>query len=132
MKLRKILLWVIGVLLILGLLGGGGFAAYRYGYTQGVAQSPAVAEAIQQSQKNGSAEAPYFHHGFDGPQMRGGGFPMRESHFGFFPLGGLVGFLFVAFLFVGLARLVFGPPWGWRWQRGPHAPQPETPSEENK
>jgi hypothetical protein len=132
MKARFIIFRVIGVLLVLGLLFGGGFAAYRFGYNQGVAQSPAIADALAQGLKNGSAVP--FHRGFDGPMMPGYGYgfaPMRGPHFGFFPFGGILGFLFMAFLFFGLLRLIFRPHWGWHrpWmhQGGPQQPGQSAP-----
>lgn len=138
MKIKFVLLRVIGILLIIGLLAGGGFAAYRYGYSQGVAQSPAVVEALKQYQQADSA-APFFHHGFDGRFMPDAGrFAMRGG--GHFEFGGLLGLLFAALLIVGLVRLLFGPTWAWRhgpWAQSTpatpaSAPQPEAPADENK
>jgi hypothetical protein len=154
MKARFIVLRVIGALLLVALMAGGAFAAYRFGYAQGVAQSPAVAEALAQGLKNGAAVP--FQRGFGGPMMYGYGYPMGMwGHHGFFPFGGILGFLFMAFLFFGLLRLVFfrphfgwhghwhgrewgGPPWmhgdpQQPGQPGSEAPaQPETPKSENK
>lgn len=163
MKARFIVFRVIGLLLAIGLLFGVGFGAFRAGYARGVAESPAIAEALAQGLPEGSAVTP-FQRGFGGPMMYHGygygyaGHPhMWGPHFGFFPLGGLLGFLFMAFLFFGLLRLVFfrrhwawahahwhghhgpeggTPPWarGGPQQPAPDAPaaQPEKPQDENK
>jgi len=153
MKTGSIVLRVFGVLLLVALLAGGAFAAYRFGYAQGVAQSPAIAEAFSQGMKEGSVIP-----AFGGPMLYGHGYPIRSwghSHFGFFPFLGCLGPLFFMFLFFGLLRLVFfRRHWGWHghwhghpsewgappWARGgPEQPaaekpagQPEKPQDETK
>ena len=44
------------------------------------------------------------------------GYPVHgmRPHFGFFPFGGMFGFILFIFLFFGLIRLIFRP-WGWHY-----------------
>lgn len=137
----SIVLRVLGVLLVLGVVAGG---AFRFGYGQGVAESPAIAEQIQAWQKSGTAPAPFYGPGFRGMMMHGGFSPFMHRGPSFF--GGFLGFLFLAFLFFGLMRMFFFRPWmhhqgPWHghmppWAQQPPTPpapsQPETPQGENK
>jgi hypothetical protein len=115
-----IVLRVLGTLLFIGLIAGGGLMAYRAGVADGVAQAPQVAEAIQQSAENGQGipYAPMYGHGY--------GFHHRH-HFGFFPFG-ILGAIFLLFLFFGFMRMIFfgrmhygghrHGPWGRHWEEG--------------
>ena len=104
---------LIGVLLLVGLMIGGGVMAYRAGVAQGIAQAPAVAEALSNAAENGQA-LPVPGYGYGYPYY---GF---RPHFGFFPFGGIFGFILFFFLFFGLLRLIFFRPWGWHmYGRGP-------------
>ena len=90
---------LIGILLLVGLMIGGGVMAYRAGVTQGIAQAPAVAEALSNAAESGQ--------GFPVPAY-GYGYPYYgfRSHFGFFPFG-IFGFFLFIFLFFGLMRMIF-------------------------
>jgi len=103
-------LWLIGALLLIGLLTGGGFMAYRAGVAQGIAQAPEVAQAIQQAAENGQV-API-------PPMVGYGYGYPywgyRHHFGFFPFGFFGAILFI-FFFFGLLRFLFFRPWHMGW-----------------
>jgi hypothetical protein len=141
----SIVLRILGVLLLLAIVGGG---AFRFGYTRGVADSPAIAKQMESWQANNNTlPAPYAMHGYPGPWMQGGYAPywMPRGHFGFNPLAGLLGLIFFAFLFFGTMRMLFfrrmlhhhGPWQGhmppWAQQAAPQAPaQPETPQEDKK
>ncbi|NOH03786.1 MAG: hypothetical protein HND47_18390 [Chloroflexi bacterium] len=93
---------LIGALLLLGLVAAGGYMAYKAGVAQGIAQSPAVAEAIQEGAPISPMYGPaYGHYGY--------GFGFHPFH----PLGAICGSIFFLFLFFGLLRLVF-------WGRGHH------------
>lgn len=154
MKPSFIVLRVVAALLLIALMAGGAFAAYRFGYAQGVTHSPAVAEALAQGFKEGSAIP-----AFGRPMLYGYGYPMGmwgHHHFGFFPFMACLGPLFFMFLFFGLLRLIFfRRHWGWHghwhghpghdwggppWMRGgPEQPaaekpagQPEKPQDETK
>jgi hypothetical protein len=100
-------LWLIGALLLIGLLTGGGFMAYRAGVAQGIAQAPEVAEAISQAAENGQVAPipPMYAYRY----TYGWGYP---HHFGFFPFGFFGAILFI-FFFFGLLRFLFFRPWGW-------------------
>jgi hypothetical protein len=101
---------LIGVLLLVGLMVGGGVIAYRAGVAQGIAQSPAVAEALSNATDNGQPlPAPGYGYGYGYPYY---GF---RPHFGFFPFGGILGGILFFFLFFGLLRLIFFRPWGWHY-----------------
>jgi len=106
---------LIGVLLLVGLMIGGGVMAYRAGVAQGIAQAPAVAEALSNAAENGQGvPVPGYGYGYGYPYY---GF---RPHFGFFPFGGIFGFILFFFLFFGLMRLIFFRPWGWHmYGRGP-------------
>jgi hypothetical protein len=104
---------LIGILVLVGLVAGGGVMAYRAGVAQGIAQAPEVVAAFASAAENGQ-----------GLPMPGYGYPVygMRPHFGFFPLGGIFGFILSVFLFFGLLRLIFRP-WAWgydpRHGRGP-------------
>lgn len=121
------ILRLAGALLLVGLMIGGGAMAYRAGVAQGIAQAPAVAEALSNAAQNGQAlPAPGYGYGYGYPYY---GF---RPHFGFFPFGGLLGGILFFFLFFGLLRLIFFRPWGWHryghghWKGyyGPWGPPP--------
>jgi hypothetical protein len=141
--MRKPFWIVLRVLFVLLLLAVASFGAFRFGYTRGVAESPAIAQQMQAWRENAPAVAPAPF--YPAPMMYGYGYPMAYGHpFGFNPLGGLftfLTFLFFASLFFGFIRMLFfrrmmhhhGP---WRghmppWAQQP-AGQPENPQPENK
>jgi hypothetical protein len=97
---------LIGVLLLIGLMIGGGVLTYRAGVAQGIAQAPEVATAISNAAENGSG-MPVPGYGYGYPYY---GF---RPHFGFFPFGGIFGFILFFFLFFGLMRLLFFRRWAW-------------------
>lgn len=104
---RGSFIWrLIGVLLLIGLMIGGGVMAYRAGVAQGITQAPEVAEALSSAAESGQA-APMPGYGY------GYGYPIHgmRPHFGFFPFGGIFGFILFIFLFFGLMRLIFRPRW---------------------
>ena len=109
---------LVGALLLIGLMIGGGVMAYRAGMAQGIAQAPAVAEALSNAAESGQGlPVPAYGYGYGYPA-----YGMRP-HFGFFPLGGIFGFILFTFLFFGLLRLIFFRPWAWHYAhmrgRGP-------------
>jgi hypothetical protein len=116
---------LIGVFILIGLMVGGGFMAYRAGIAQGVSEAPAVATAISEAAENGQVApyAPGYGYGFPHPY----GFGYRH-HFGFFPIGGFCFSIFFLFLFFGLLKMIFfrpwhhggymHGPWGRRWEGG--------------
>ena len=101
---------LIGVLLLVGLMVAGGAMAYRAGVAQGIAQAPVVAEALSNAAENGQPmPVPGYGYGYGYPYY---GF---RPHFGFFPFGGIFGFILFFFLFFGLLRLILFRPWGWHY-----------------
>jgi hypothetical protein len=106
---------LIGVLLLVGLMIAGGVMSYRAGVAQGIARAPEVATAISNAAESGQGlTVPGFGYGYGYPYY---GF---RPHFGFFPFGGIFGFILFFFLFFGLLRLIFFRPWGWHmYGRGP-------------
>lgn len=114
---------LIGVLLLIGLVIGGGFMAYRAGVSQGIVQAPAVATAISKAAENGTGAPvpPMYGYGY------GYGNPYRlwGPHFGFLPFS-LCGSILFLFLFFGLLKMIFFRPWrmGWvhhgPWEHRPH------------
>ena len=97
-KTLTIVFGVLGVILVLALIGGGMF---RFGYTRGLVDSPAIAEQMQTWQSQApAAPAPYFYRGFYAPYSPIG-------HFGFHPLRGVFGFLVFAALFFFVMRILF-------------------------
>jgi len=99
---------LIGILLLVGLMIGGGMMAYRAGMAQGIAQAPAVAEALSNAAESGQG-LPVPAYGYGYPYY---GF---RPHFGFFPLGGIFGFILFIFLFFGLMRMIFFRRWAWHY-----------------
>ncbi len=111
---------LIGVLILIGLMAGGGYMAYRAGQVQGISQAPAVATAISQAAENGQAAPapPMYGYGYG----YGHGYPYAfgyPHHFGFFPFG-ICGSILFVFFFFALLRMIFRP-WGWR-HHGHHGP----------
>lgn len=101
---------LIGILLLVGLMIGGGIMAYRAGVAQGIAQAPAVVEALSNANESGQGiPAPGYGYGYCYP------FHGLRPHFGFFPFGGILGFILALLLFFGLLRLVFFRPWAWHY-----------------
>jgi hypothetical protein len=120
------MLRLVGVLLLVGLVIAGGVMAYRAGVAHGIAQAPAVAEAITNAAENGQPlPLPGYGYGYGYPYY---GF---RPHFGFFPFAGIFGFILFLFLFFGLLRLILFRPWGrhmygrgpWK-EYGPWGPPP--------
>lgn len=103
---------LIGILLLVGLMIGGGAMVYRAGVAQGIAQAPQVATAISNAAESGQAlPVPGYGYGY--------GYPYYgiRPHFGFFPFGGIFGFILFIFLFFGLMRLIFFRRWAWGYGR---------------
>ena len=99
---------LIGALLLVGLMIGGGVIAYRAGVAQGIAQAPAVAEVLSNAAESGQGlPVPAYGYGYPYHGFR--------PHFGFFPFGGIFGFILFIFLFFGLMRLIFFRPWAWHY-----------------
>jgi hypothetical protein len=106
-----VVLRLIGALLLVGLMIGGGMMAYRAGMVQGIAQAPAVAEALSNAAESGQGlPVPAYGYGYRYPVYG------LRPHFSFFPFGGIFGFILFIFLFFGLMRLIFRP---WTWHYGP-------------
>lgn len=97
---------LIGIVLLVGLLIGGGAMVYRAGIAQGIAQAPEVAEALSSAAESGSGlPVPVYPYGY--PAYR------FHPHFGFFPFGGIFGFILFFFIFFGLMRMIFFRRWAW-------------------
>ena len=123
-----IILRVIALVLLVGLVAGGIFMAFRAGEAQGISQSPAVATAIAQSAESGqAAPVPPMMYGHD----YGYGYPMYGHHAMFFPFGAICGSIFFVFLIIGWMKMVFfggirhrgwegrhHGPWGRHWENG--------------
>lgn len=96
---------VIVALIIVALVLGG---AFRIGYGRGVAESPAIAQQMQQWQESitsaDGATAPVYAN----PMLYRAG-PMM-GHRGFHPLGALLGLFFFGFLAFGFMRMLFFRP----------------------
>lgn len=99
---------LIGAVLLVGLVAAGGVLLYQAGVAQGVARAPEMAQAFSGTLERGEA-LPGSAYGLGYPHL----FYRMHPHAGFFPFGGLLGFLLFAFLFFGLLRLVFFRPWAW-------------------
>ena len=88
---------LIGVLLLIGLVTTGGFMAYKAGVAQGIAQSPNVAEAIQQNAENGQPFPPIL-------SPYGYGFGYRHL---FHPFGAICFSIVFFFVFLSALKMVF-------------------------
>src|SRR5512136_1206758 len=96
----KVFLTVVGVLVVVGLVVGGGFALYRLGYARGMASAAGLAGIGQLPREFGwgapgfnGDRLPFYGHG--GMMIYGGHMP-----FGMFGFGGwIVGLLFLAGVF---------------------------------
>ncbi|RJP51978.1 MAG: hypothetical protein C4557_07010 [Anaerolineaceae bacterium] len=113
--------WLIGVLLLAGLVAAGGFMAYRAGVARGIVQAPEVAVAIEKAAEDGGV-API-------PPIYGYGYPhgYRFGHPHFFnPFFAICGSILFLFLFLGLTKMLFfrrmrhgwshHGPWGKNWE----------------
>ncbi|MBI2331740.1 MAG: hypothetical protein HYU84_06220 [Chloroflexi bacterium] len=123
--------WVIartiGVLILLSLIGGAGFMAYKAGMAQGIAQAPEVAAAIEKSAENGQVAhiPPMYGYGYGYGYPHGYGF--GHPHF-FNPFGAICLSIFFLFLFLGFMKMMFfrrmrhgwghHGPWGKGWEGG--------------
>ena len=114
-------LGLLGALLVIAILAGIGYAGYQFGYVQGVADAPEVADAITAVLESGQALTipPMVRDGsaYANPLMwspihrglmpYGGG----NMHGGFGFIGCILGLLLLIFLLVGLKRLFFHMHW---------------------
>ena len=81
--MKKILLTLLGIVVVVGILAGAGFAGYRYGYVQG-----AAGNGLPFVRGNGfNWERMPMHDNF-GWNMRPGGFQRGMGGFGMLGLGG--------------------------------------------
>lgn len=114
---RHLWLRIGGVIILIGLLLGVGFMAYRMGVAQGLAQSPEMAQAFEKAGENGQAfPVPFMFgrgHGMVSPFGHGG-------MMGFFPFGAICGGIILLVLFFGALRLIFFRPRPMPW--GPCGP----------
>lgn len=135
---------VIVALIILALVLGG---AFRIGYGRGVAESPAVAQQMQQWQESITSADGATPPVYANPMLYRSG-PMM-GHRGFHPFGALLGLFFFGFLTLAFMRILFfrpmmmhrfgGPmghgarpcgPGGWHGLTPPWAQQPPAASDE--
>ena len=86
----------ISFLFLVGLIAVGGFMAYQAGISQGIAQAPDLAAAIQGAEAGSSVPAPGYGY------LNGLGYPSFFNLFGAVCLS----ILFV-FFFFGLVRFIF-------------------------
>ncbi|HPH95848.1 MAG TPA: hypothetical protein PKW33_10535 [Anaerolineaceae bacterium] len=114
---RHLWLRIGGVIILIGLMLGVGFAAYRFGIAQGLAQAPEVAQAFEKAGDDGQAfQVPFMlgrGHGFMSPFGHGG-------MMGFFPFGALCGGIIFLVILFGALRLIFFRPMRMGW--GPCCP----------
>lgn len=148
--------WVIartiGVIILFSLIGAAGFMAYKAGVTQGIAQAPEVAVAIEKAAENGQVAPvpPMYGYGY------GYGYPFGygHPHHFFNPFGAICGSIFFLFLFFGFMKMIFfrrmrrgwGHHGGWKnweggvpsmfdeWHKRAHGEKPadEKPAESDK
>lgn len=101
---------LLGLLILAGLLFAGGTLIYRAGYSQGLVESPAVAQAMSSALESG--QLPLY------PGYRYAPLPGLWPGYGFSPFGLLLGLFFFGLLALFALRLVFRPrfrgPWGRR------------------
>lgn len=99
---------LLGLLILAGLLFAGGTLIYRAGYSQGLVESPAVAQAMSSALESG--QLPLY------PGYRYAPLPGLWPGYGFSPFGLLLGLFFFGLLALFALRLVFRPrfrgPWG--------------------
>ena len=72
--MKKVFLTLLGIIVVVGILAGAGFAGYRIGYQQGAARTVASLKA--------AGKLPQQNNGFNSQNM-----PMRNFGYGFNPQG---------------------------------------------
>ena len=121
--MSRIIFRLIGLLIVIGLVAGGGMMAYRAGFEQGVAQSPAIAAAIAKSAPSGQVVPVPPMYGYGYGASYGYGYPMYgHPHFGFFPLGGICFSIIILFFFLGMLKMMFFRRMAWSHDGGHHGP----------
>lgn len=115
---------VVAVLILTGLATAAGFMAYKAGVSQGIAQAPEVAIAIEKAAENGQVApvSPMYGYGYGYPS----GYGFHHPHF-FNPLGAICFSIFFLLLFFGIMKMIFfrrmshgwghHGPWG-KWEGG--------------
>jgi hypothetical protein len=105
---------LLGLLILAALLFAGGTLIYRAGYSQGLVESPAMAQAMSNAFESG--QLPFY------PGYRYVPLPGLWPGYGFSPFALFLGLFFFGLLALFALRLVFRPrfrgPWG-HWGRHP-------------
>jgi hypothetical protein len=135
--MKKILLTLLAIIVIAGVLGGAGFAGYRYGYRQGVSVTASGDVVKPFAPGNGfgwnnmpmhnfdQRMGPGFHHDGFGP----GGMMRGRGGFGFFsPLFFLARIAVFAFIIWAIYKLLTG----WRISFTPANQKANTPEPKNE
>jgi hypothetical protein len=136
---NSILLRTLGIILLVVLILAGGAGAFMAGQSRGYMLGANAAGNSPKALEPGAR------------MPEGYGYPHMDRHFGFFPFGGLLGFLVMAALFCFALRLIFfpfrrrffngeGPNGHWHMHPHYHGPyneeppveKPEKPADEDK
>jgi hypothetical protein len=127
LKMKKVLLTLLGIIVVLGVLAGAGFTGYRIGYQQGaVANTDGITVPLMHGFRLDPQEMPMhnFGRGFDRDAVRGG-YTMMGRGMGFFPPFMAIGRLLFWALVIWFAYWLFTKS-GWRITRVDPNPAPKS------
>jgi len=136
--MKKVILIILGIIVTLGVLGGAGFAGYRFGYRQGLQANPEVViQRFDRLPKFDQNSLPPNHPDINGRNFDRGIMPdrfpmMQRGGFNFFPPFQFLWRLVILGLFIWLGYQLFkGNGWHLSLTRNSPTAKPVSLNEES-